>query len=757
MEEGKDSLIEKIIRYCGDWFSDYERVNWGKMTNNLYPYKRLFEPIQINSIRIKNRIVMGPMGNINMADQTGRPSNKMIQYFAERAKGGTGLISSGLVHVSQKWDKTLEEREGYSLFPRILGPRTYLPGWRAIAQAVHAYGSHFFIQLSAGMGRVGSPECLITRHRFPISASLNPNFYAKECPCLPIRGRKLKKIVKAFGEASLHAKAVGIDGVYLHGHEGYLLEQMTNPAYNRRKLGRYRNWQQFGIDIIHKIREIVGPKYPIWYRIDLSLALNAVYGSRMREERDLRKFSNERTPEMTLDYMKQLVRAGVDMFDVDLGCYENWWLPHPPNAMPPGCYLEVSQYVKKEFDKQGILSNQDLPVPIVAVGKLGYPDLAEHALREKYCDMIMLARPLLADPEWANKVFAGRTQDIRPCIGDHEGCINEFVTGGGQLQCAVNPRTGFEDLHPNFLPLTPKSLKIAVIGAGPAGIVFSCTAAQRGHRVELFDRNNEPGGLLISGAKPVSKFDVINYIEYLGNCLEKISGEYDLKINFSTEISPEFFKNHPYDAIVIATGANPIKIPLPGIALPHVFQAIDILNSPSQIDNCENIVVIGGGMVGCEVAHFLAIEMGKRVKIIEILPQLMTGACTANRTYLLYYLSKRGVEFLNCTEVKEIQPDKVRVLQNVSKSVPDPTITWHPLLPINAVNPLHRKIKQEKIERELPCDAVILAAGLRPNDKLYQTCLQESLAPLIYNIGDSFCVGRVFEAVKAGYILGKSI
>ena len=210
-------------------------------------------------------------------------------------------------------------------------------------------------------------------------------------------------------------KASGLDGVYLHGHEGYLLE-MTNPAFNRRKLGRYSDWQAFGVEMIQQIRKRAGKSYPIMYRIDLSLALNETYGEKMNKPA-LKKFKNGRTVEMTLDYMKNLVSAGVDIFDVDLGCYDNWWLPHPPEGLPPACFADVARIVKKYFEENNILSNAGVKVPVVAVGKLGYPDVAEEVLMQDKADMIMLGRPLLADPEWPNKARAGLTKDIVPCIG----------------------------------------------------------------------------------------------------------------------------------------------------------------------------------------------------------------------------------------------------------------------------------------------------------------------------------------------------
>ncbi|MCJ7834810.1 hypothetical protein MUB23_05305 [Cuneatibacter sp. NSJ-177] len=222
-------------------------------------------------------------------------------------------------------------------------------GWRNLAQGVHAYGSCIFIQLTPGLGRVGPPQCLLNELKLPVSASLNPNFYIPELPCLPLTDLALKKIIKNGAQAACDAKTAGLDGVYLHGHEGYLLDQLTSPAFNRRTAGRYAYWQNFGMDLIRAIRD-------------------------------------------TLRYMENLVKAGADMFDVDLGCYDNWWLPHPPASMPTGCFLPISRIAKNYFKARNIKSNAGIDVPIVAVGKLGYPDLAEQALRNGDCDLVMLGR-----------------------------------------------------------------------------------------------------------------------------------------------------------------------------------------------------------------------------------------------------------------------------------------------------------------------------------------------------------------------------
>ena len=751
-----DALVQQLVDSYGNWVADKDKcaAAIGRMTKDLYPYHALFSPIRINRLTVKNRIVMAPMGNIDMCEETGRPNAKMLQYFFARAKGGAGLITTGLIPISHGIDNSITEMGKLTYFPRIDRSRTVQAGWRDLAQGVHSYGSRIFVQLTPGLGRVGNPQCLVNELKFPNSASINPNFYISQIPCMPLSGGKLHKIIKNAGQAAADAKACGLDGVYLHGHEGYLLEQLTNPAFNRRKMGRYSNWQQFGIDIVAELRRRTGPDYPIMYRIDLSLALNETYGETMNEKA-LRKFKNGRSVQDTLDYMENLVKAGVDIFDVDLGCYDNWWLPHPPAGMPAGCFLDVARTVKAYFAAKGIVSNAGVPIPVVAVGKLGYPDVAEKALRDQKCDMVMLGRPLLADPEWPNKAYAGRVEDICPCIGCQEGCINEFVDGG-HPQCAVNPRTGFEDVLPEQLVPAAQPKRIAVIGGGPAGAQFALTAGARGHRIDLYEKTGVIGGKMLPGSVPKNKFDFDNYRIYVQANIRKATERGEVSV-IAEAADADSLREKGYDAIITAVGTQPSVPPIPGLDNANTVDAVRLLTNPDLLGSAKKIVVIGGGVVGCETAYWLSYEHGCDVTVVEMLPYFMDGACTANRGHLIHYLEKNGVRLINMAKVLSVSDGHVKISRNVHKNVPNPYNTWQPILPKNIENPLAPKIGSVMQEEMLPAELVVIAAGGRPDDRLFFALQEMNAAPELYNIGDSFSGGRVLEATRAAYNLAARI
>lgn len=770
---GKDALVQQMVGSYDNWPASRENTSEkpglcgssARMTQELYPYDHLFSPIKINKLTIKNRIVMAPMGNIDMCEETGRPNDMMLQYFFARAKGGCGLLTTGLVPVSHGIDSTVTELDGLTYFPRIDRSRTVMPGWRDLAQGVHAHGSRIFVQLTAGLGRVGNPQCLLTQKKLPVSASFLPNYYIPAIPCMRLSDRKLRRIVTNIGQAAADAHAMGIDGVYLHGHEGYLIEQLSNPAFNHRKLGRYADWRRFGLDMVAEIRRRVGPDYPIMYRIDLSLALEETYDEETLGSTYLGRMRGGRTVEQTLSYMEELVAAGVDVFDVDLGCYDNWWMPHPPASMPAGCFVPVARAVRERFAADGVRSNAGLPVPVVAVGKLGYPDVAERALREGSCDMVMLGRPLLADPEWPNKAFAGRVADIRPCIGCQEGCLNEFVEGG-HPQCAVNPRCSFEHLMPESPAPAKTPKRVAVVGAGPAGMVCALAASRRGHAVTLIDASDKLGGKLVAAGAARIKFDVENYRVYLERQVCKQADEGNLTLELGHAATKDALAAARYDAIVCAAGAHEATPPIPGLSelvdADLAVPATRLLREPELLGQARSVTVIGGGAVGCEVAQWLAVERNvSQVSVVEMLPHMMQGACTANRGHLLHALAGHGVRLLNMTRVERAEQtlggSLLHVSRNRHKNVPDPHVSWTPILPENVVNPLAPKVGDDWHEEVIASDLVVIACGGQADDSLFYELQQTHAAPELRNIGDGFAPGRVLEAVRAAYRLGTTI
>lgn len=728
-----------------------------KMSNKLYPYTSIFTPLKINNCVVKNRIVMAPMGNIDMAEETGRPNQMMLKYFEARARGGVGLITTGLVPVSYGIDKSLIELGDLTYFPRIDRSRTVYPGWRDLAMLCHAHDSKIFVQLTPGLGRVGNPQCLITQHSFPRSASFNPNWYMSAVPCLKLSDRSLKKIIKNIGQASADAKACNLDGVYLHGHEGYLLEQVSNSAFNHRKLGRYANKENFACDMVKEIRKRVGPDYPIMYRIDLTLALNATYKEKMRNVKPLKRFRKERMVHETLRFMEHLVQAGVDIFDVDMGCYDNWFLPHPPSSMPSGCFLKLSELVKAYFKAKGIKTNKGQEVPIVGVGKLGYPDLAEEALRENKCDMVMLGRPLLADPDWVNKAFTGNVMSIRPCIGCQEGCLNEFVEGG-HPQCAVNPLTAFEFEFPNEVTEAEKKKNCLVIGGGPSGIMMAKTLLKRGHTVTLAEKENYIGGQVNEASVAKIKYEMKNYLLYMAHEVAEMNKNPNFKLLIGTTIKAEDVVNK-YDVIVAATGAKEFKPNIPGIDKANVFLADEIFNNPAKLNDFNNIVVAGGGMVGCEMAYYLRYEHNKNVTVIEMDKHFMNHMCTANRSHIIHYLDEGKVTLLNMTKLLEIKDGSIKVSVNTSKNKPNPYVAWAPILPENIENPIDKlkPIKDTWKEEEIKTDAVVIALGSKSETSLYDELVKLNAAKEIYKVGDAIKPARVWEATRSAFRKGVRI
>ena len=647
-------------------------------------YEKLFQPGKIGNIEIKNRLVMGPMGNLGMCNHYGGPNNDYIEYFVTRARGGIGLIYTGVILVT-----TEIEKFGFDTTRNMmvdLSNFEYMDAWRELTRRVHAYGAKIFAQLGAGFGRVAMPFIV----KDMVSASENENVWDTTQKCRALSIEEIEQLVSSFVSAAVAAQSFGFDGVNLHGHEGYLLDQITSPLWNKRedKYGSsFEKRTQFPLEVIQGIQNGCGKDFPITYRLDLTHDLP---GGRDIEE--------------GIKLVKFLESIGIAALDVDKGTYDNWHWPHPPAYHKAGCMVDMAAIAK-----------HNVSIPVMAIGKLGDPSLAESVLAEEKADFIILARPLLADPEWPLKVRRGEEKYIRPCIGDHEGCLGAFFSRF-HLGCSLNPATGFEGSY--TIQPTEKEKRIMIVGAGPAGIHAARILHKRGHSVEIYEKNDFIGGQLREASAIEIKKDMSVYMEYLRNITERDA----LQVNFNCEVTPEFIKEKAPDVLVIATGAMDFAPQINGIDRNNVMSARKYLKILPHL-NDKDVIVIGGGNVGCEVAYDIA-HKGNRVTIIEILPTVMQNTFHANREMLLNMLLEYRVTLITGATVKEITETGVVMLKNGS-------------------------------ETTLAAHHTVYATEAKPNDNLYRAAL--NFCPEVYNIGDSVKPGRLLETIASADEIARHI
>jgi len=636
---------------------------------------KLFEKGRIGKLEVKNRVVMAPM-DIAQPEADGRLSHRAIDYYAARAKGGTGLITTGFFCVDNEVENHL--RGLWSIFPRI-DDMIYLPRLSELADVVHDYGAKLSIQLTAGLGRVGRPTYVT-----PIGPSAVPCYWDSKLMSQELTIEQIEKLITAFRTAARLVKDAGVDAIELHGHEGYLLDQFQTALWNKRTDkygGDLESRLRFPLEVIETIKKAAGKDFPVIYR----------YGIRHYLE-------GGREDEESLEMARRFEKAGVDALHVDAGCYETWHWPHPPTYQPPGCMVDCAEAVKKVVN-----------IPVFAVGKLGYPELAERVLREEKADFIALGRALLADPEWPNKVKEGRWDEIRPCIGGHDGCMAR-ISKRKYVSCTVNPATGEE----RELALTPaeKPKSVLVVGGGPGGMEAARVAALRGHRVTLWEKNDQLGGTLIPASVPDFKYDLRLLINYLSGQLRKLN----VDIRLGKEATPEMIEEACPEVVIIATGATSIIPEIPGVEKNIATTAVDVLLGEKDVG--ETIVVVGGGLVGCETAAFLA-GKGKKVTIVEMLGEVVPNEYLANKVMLKETLAKGKVEVLTDTTLLEIADDGV-VVDNKPGG-----------------------------KRKLKANSVVLAMGLKPRNELQQA-LDDKVAEL-RAIGDCVEARKVINAIWEGY------
>ena len=680
-------------------------------------YEALFTPWKIRDVEIKNRIVLCPMGGTSLFGwmEPNHFDKEAANFFMQRAKQNVGLIIPGIAPLRD----TIGGRWLYQNKKMFVQLKEYMT-------ELHKTGAKLFVQLTAGFGRsfaiTDALKILLTNKTLgkiakPIidaeylcaSPSELPSRWAEDVMCRAVTVDEIRQMVYAFGETARLCKEAGVDGVEVHAvHEGYLLDQFTLKYTNRRKDeygGSFENRYRFPVEVVREIKSRCGEDYPVSLRYSVisktkDFCVGAIPGEEYVEVgRDMEESEKA---------AKYLQDAGYDMLNADNGTYDAWYWAHPPAYMPLNCNLDDVAHIKKFVD-----------IPVVCAGRME-PDTASQAIADGRIDGMGVARQFLTDPEWVTKLMEGREEDIQPCICCHNACFamahykgvandEAFDDVSHMARCALNPRT----MQEKKFEIKPakKVRKVAVIGGGIGGMETARIAAMRGHKVTLYEKSDRLGGVFIAAAAPDFKEKDKRLIEWYKRQLSKLPVE----IKFGTEIKDPAALDA--DVVVVATGAKPRRLNTPGID--KAIEAIDYLEGKKPVG--DKVVVIGGGLTGCEIAYDLY-NKGKHPVIVEMKDDLIAvrGVCLANSSYLRDFFNAKKVPVYLESKVEEIGDKEVKV-----------------------------KGADGKIVR-IPADSVIVSVGYVP----------DPLAPAsrkVKLVGDADGVGNLRTVVWRAWKVAESI
>ena len=599
-------------------------------------YQHIFSPMTIRHMTVKNRIVMMPMGT-NFGEQNGEMSFLHINYYEQRAKGGTGLliVENASVDSPQGSNGTTQLR---------IDSDNYIPRLYKLCENVHKHGACIAIQInhagaSAMSSRIGMQ---------PVSASDVPSKEGGEIP-RPLTKEEILQIVRKYAEAARRAQICGFDAVEIHAGHSYLISQFLSPIYNKRTDefgGSAENRTRFARMILEAVRKQVGPHFPIFLRISAD---------------ELMEGGN--TLEDTLAYLEYLEKE-VDVFDVSCGLNGSIQYQIDANYLPDGWRSYMARAVKEKFGK-----------PCIAVGNIRHPQIAEEILAKGDADFIGMGRGLIAEPEWVNKVEYGNECDLRSCISCNIGCAGHRIGLNQPIRCTVNPAVNSgEDYMKHKIK---KPCNVVVIGGGTAGLEAACTAAEVGCTTFLIEKKAELGGLASVISKIPDKKRLGEFPQYL---IRRAAKLHNLFVFCNTQATTELVKSLNPDIIVNATGSEPTLPPIRGLHElvdkedSHVATVLKMIERiPEYPEHMEGrkVVIIGGGAVGLDVMEFFT-ERGARVSMVEMLPMIGNGLDPVSRCDIHAKMKKYQVEQMVNTMLQEVRNDRfiVKTPQDEIKELP---------------------------------------------------------------------------------------
>lgn len=650
------------------------------------PLETLFTPLRIGSMEVKNRIAMAPM-TTNWAPSDGTVPERIIDYLEERARGGVGLIIFETVVV--------DERFPYIMQSIGLWDDSLIPSFKRFVDAMHAHGAKVAPQISHP-----GPESFSFLKGFqPVGPSPTLCKMTGQV-CRELSVAEIQEVVAQYGEAARRARDAGCDAVEVHAAHSYMLAgSFLSPLRNKRTDdygGRADGRMRFLAEVVGSIKAKAGADFPVIVRISGD---EYVAGGRTLAD--------------TLYVAPKLVEAGVDAFEVSGGVQpELTWRILPPTGTPLGLNVPAAAALK-----------QVVNVPVLVVGRINNPQLAEDILQKRQADMVVMGRALLADPELPNKAAAGRFDDITPCTACSLGCIGEQAKMR-PMTCVVNPALGREKEAP-ILP-APRRKRVLVAGGGPGGMEAARLAALRGHDVTLCEKGDRLGGQLNLAVIAPTKQELTVWIQFLIKQVLKAG----VRVELGKEVTSELLDQMKPDVLVIATGGECIVPPIPGVHRANVVHSSDILQG--RLNAVRNkVLIIGGGSVACEVADAIAgpgdnpLDTENNVTMVEMMPEVAQDEPPAARMLLLQRLRDKGVRIVTSATVKEITDDGVVIEKDGAAQ----TIAG--------------------------MDHVVLACGTRSNQRLKE--LVADRVPEVHVIGDAQRARRALEAIAEGFEVGRTI